>query len=56
MKYPVILAMKMDGEWLRARSRGTLWIIYPWSEHPELRNDVVHSRSIWQLKELVIEE
>ena len=55
-RYPVILAMKMNGGVLHTRSKGPLWVIYPWSERPELRNEVVYGRSIWQIKELVIKK
>ncbi len=54
--YRVILAMKMNGEILRTRNKGPLWVIYPWSERAELRTEIVYGRSIWQIKELVIEE
>lgn len=54
--YRVILAMKMNGEILRTRNKGPLWVIYPWSERPELRTQVVYGRSIWQIKELMVEE
>ena len=54
--YRVILAMKMNGETLRTRSKGPLWVIYPWSEWPELRTEIGYGRSIWQIKELVVEE
>jgi hypothetical protein len=53
-RYPVILAMKMNGEVLHTRSKGPLWVIYPWSDRPELRNEVVYGRSIWQIKGMVI--
>ncbi len=53
-RYPVILAMKVNGEILRTRDKGPLWIIYPWSDRPELRSEVGYSRSIWQIKELVV--
>ena len=53
-RYPVILAMKMNGKVLRTRNKGPLWVIYPWSDRPELRNEVVYGRSIWQIKEMVI--
>ena len=52
--YPVILAMKMNGEALRARSKGPLWVIYPWSEHSRLRTEEIYARSIWQVKEMVV--
>ncbi len=53
-RYPVILAMKMNGQVLRTRNKGPLWVIYPWSERPELRNKVVYGRSIWQIKGMAI--
>ena len=53
-RYPVILAMKKNGEVLHTRSKGPLWVIYPWSDRPELRNEVVYGRSIWQIKGMVI--
>ncbi|MDH3694649.1 MAG: oxidoreductase [Gammaproteobacteria bacterium] len=27
--YPVVLALKMDGEYMRVRDKGPIWIIYP---------------------------
>lgn len=54
--YPVILAMKMNGEALRTRSRGPLWVIYPWSEHSRLRTEEIYVRSIWQVKEMVVKD
>ena len=55
-RYPVILAMKMNGENLRTRTKGPLWVIYPWSDKAELRNETGYSRSIWQVNELVIKK
>ena len=37
------------------RDRGPMWIIYPWSEHPEISDEIHHGRSIWQLESLVVE-
>ncbi len=53
-RYPVILAMKVNGEVLSTRSKGPLWIIYPWSDQPEIRSEVVYGRSIWQIKEMMV--
>jgi hypothetical protein len=54
--YRVILAMLMNGKPMGVRDKGPLWVIYPWSEHPELQTDVVHGRSIWQLKAMNVRE
>jgi hypothetical protein len=52
----VIMAMTMDGKRLRVRSKGPLWIIYPWSENQDLQNIEIFAKSIWQLKAIEVEE
>jgi hypothetical protein len=52
--YPVILALKMNGKNLRVRTKGPLWVIYPWSSDPSLDEQTYYSRSIWQLNRLVV--
>ncbi len=37
VRYPVILAYRMDGERLKIRDKGPLWIIYPQDDFPELK-------------------
>ncbi len=54
--YPVILAMKMNGKILRTRNKGPLWVIYPWSDQPGLRNETGYGRSIWQIQELAVKK
>ncbi len=49
LDWDVILAMETDGVPLSVRTKGPLWVIYPWSDHPELRKDLYWGRSIWQL-------
>lgn len=51
-KYPVLLAFRMNGEALRVRDKGPLWIIYPRDEFPELDTKPIQSRWVWQVKEL----
>jgi hypothetical protein len=47
--YPVLLALDRDGQPLSVRERGPLWVIYPWSQYPELDDRIHRQRSIWQL-------
>jgi hypothetical protein len=54
-KYPVLLAFKMDGEILKVRDKGPLWIIYPQDEYDELRDKSVHRKWAWQIKEFNVE-
>ncbi len=50
----MILATRRDGQPMRVRDKGPIWVIYPWSDRPELKTEIYHSRSIWQLKALTI--
>lgn len=54
-EHDVIFAFKMNGDYLTIRNRGPVWVIYPWSDKPELNTDLYFSRSIWQLRTIVIQ-
>lgn len=51
-----IIAYLMDGEELSARDKGPLWIIYPFDDNEDYRNEQIYSRSIWQLDRIEIFE
>jgi hypothetical protein len=46
----VIVAYRMNGEIMRVRDKGPLWLIYPLSEDPSLQTEATHSKMIWQIK------
>lgn len=52
--YGPILATRIDGTPLRVRDKGPVWVVYPWSAKPEIDNIEFHSRSIWQVKAIVV--
>lgn len=52
--YPVILATTMNGEKLRVRDKGPLWIIYPRDDFEELREQRIDNKMVWQLRRLII--
>lgn len=54
-KYPVILAMKADGQELRRRDRGPLWVVYPRDSFPELKDEKHNFKWIWQLRSLEVQ-
>ncbi|MGG5838866.1 molybdopterin-dependent oxidoreductase [Huaxiibacter chinensis] len=54
-KYNVILALKINGEYMRVRDKGPLFIVYPYDSKPELNNQVYYSRSAWQVSKMSIE-
>jgi hypothetical protein len=52
--YPVLLALKMNGEYLEIRDKGPIWIVYPRDQFSELRNSMVDKKWVWQLSELEV--
>ncbi|BFM48041.1 molybdopterin-dependent oxidoreductase [Marinomonas sp. THO17] len=55
IKYDVLLAMDLNGKPMSVRDKGPLFILYPFSDMPELNNEVIHNRSVWQIKSIVVE-
>jgi hypothetical protein len=47
--YDAILAMEANGEKLSRREKGPLWLMYPISDHAELKDPVYLRRLIWQV-------
>lgn len=55
LRYDVLMALRMNGEPMPVRTRGPLFIVYPFDADPELRSVKYYERSIWQLRALDIE-
>ncbi len=54
-KFNMILAHKMNGQAIPARTKGPLFIVYPYDSKPELQTKPYYDRSAWQVKFLSIE-
>ncbi|MEO9654722.1 molybdopterin-dependent oxidoreductase [Marinomonas sp.] len=54
-KYNVLLAMDINGKPMSVRDKGPLFFLYPFSDNPELNNEVIHNRSVWQIKSIVVQ-
>ena len=54
-KYNVILALKINGEYMRIRDKGPMFVVYPYDSLPELNNQIYYSRSAWQVSRMNIE-
>jgi len=54
-KFDVVVAHKMNGADIPVKTKGPLFIVYPFDKKAELRSTVYYERSAWQLKSLVIE-
>lgn len=54
-KFNMILAHKMNGLAIPVRTKGPLFIVYPYDSKPELQTKPYYDRSAWQVKSLAIE-
>lgn len=52
--FDVILAMSMNGQTLRVRDHGPLFLIYPFDQHPGLMREEILLRSVWQINRIEI--
>lgn len=53
-KWPVMLALKADGEYMSVRDKGPVWVIYPRHMNQELGNRQYNARWIWQLARIEV--
>ena len=54
LKYPVLLALKKNGDYLRVRDNGPIWIIYPRDRFKELNDRRTTSKWVGQLMEFIV--
>jgi hypothetical protein len=53
--YPVLLALKRDGEYLGIGGRGPAWIVYPREDYPELQAAPDDAGLAWAVFVLLVE-
>lgn len=53
-RYGPILAFRQDGEPLTVRMKGPLFVIYPFDRDPDLRNETIYTRSVWQVRRIEV--
>ena len=49
-----ILADLRNGKPMSIREKGPLWLVYPYDSSPDFRNEVVYSRSVWQVDRIEV--
>jgi hypothetical protein len=54
-KFEVILAHQINGKAIPVKTKGPLFIVYPYDTAAELRSSTYYERSAWQLKSMTIE-
>lgn len=50
-----LLAFRRNGTEMTLRDKGPLWLVYPYDSSDDFRNEVIYSRSIWQLDRIGVE-
>lgn len=50
-----LLAYRRNGAEMTLRDKGPLWLVYPYDSSDDFRNEVIYSRSIWQLDRIGVE-
>jgi len=53
-KHQVLLARLMDDQPMPVRDKGPLFVLYPFDADPSFRSALYYSRSVWQLKALIV--
>jgi hypothetical protein len=53
-QYGMILAHKINDEVIPVKTKGPLFVVYPYDSDPELQAKRFYERSIWQLKALTV--
>ncbi|MGR3496423.1 hypothetical protein [Citreimonas sp.] len=53
--YPVILATRRNGDVMSVRDKGPAFVIYPFDLVPELYNEMIFHRSVWQVTRIEVE-
>lgn len=54
-RFKVILAYKKDDQYMEIADQGPLFVIYPYDSSSELKSELYHSRSAWQVRTIDIE-
>ncbi len=50
--FPVLLALRQNGEALTTRDKGPVWIVFPRDDYPELNDPRIDIRWVWQLESI----
>lgn len=54
-EHDVVVAVQMNGQSIPVRTKGPLFIVYPFDAKKELQHKTYYERSIWQLKAIEVE-
>lgn len=49
-----IIAYKLNGKRMSIREKGPLFVMYPFDEKPELKTEAFYARSVWQVRQIIV--
>jgi hypothetical protein len=53
-KHGALVVYRMDGVPMLPSDKGPLWILYPFSDHPEIRSETFYQRAVWNLFRMTV--
>jgi hypothetical protein len=53
-KHGALLVYLYDGRPMLPSDKGPLWILYPFSDHPEIRSETFYQRAVWNLFRMTV--
>lgn len=53
-EYPILLAYKVNGDYMSVRELGPLWVMYPFDDYPVLVTSTNNARCVWQLTRILV--
>lgn len=54
-RFDAIMAFKTDGKYMEIADKGPLFIVFPYDDVSEVRNELFYARSVWQIHSIEIE-
>ena len=54
-RFDAIMAFKTDGNYMDIADKGPLFIVFPYDDVKEVRNELFYARSVWQIHTIDIE-
>ena len=54
-EHGVILAYKLNGEYMKVVDKGPLFVMYPFDDKEELSSELYYTRAVWQVRKITVE-
>lgn len=54
-QYGLLLATHENGKRMTIDDKGPFFVVFPFTDNPELQNDLYYNLSVWQVREIIVE-